>query len=269
MNARHDCADRDSQSDGNRTEPRYFRIYGPYRGNGPRFYDPESLPWTALLRREAGNIRDELIRYLGRGGRFQPHFVPDRVRLDGWRGIRLVTARRPYRAAWEAFPHTVEVLRQIPDLVTASFNILEPGASLPAHHGDTNLFYRAHLGLFVPGSLDRCGIEVAGERRGWEEGKVLVFNDAYLHHVWNFTDRPRIILICDVMKREYGGGSRRNCSLLLGAIALMYFQFRVPFLLRLPRPLTALLHQCLSWPFFAYLLVNAWPGAKYPYPRGG
>ncbi|MCX8073587.1 MAG: aspartyl/asparaginyl beta-hydroxylase domain-containing protein [Candidatus Binatia bacterium] len=250
-------------------EPLYFRIYGNYAGAGPRFYDPATLPWTAILRRECPAIRAELQAYLEHGGRFAEHFIPDRVDIRGWGGIKLVTQRRPYRQALRAFPHTASVLATIPDLVSASFSVLEPGARLPQHCGDTNLFYRAHLGLVVPGPAELCGIEVDGERRGWEEGGVVVFNDARRHYVWNLSDRPRIILMCDVMKPEYGGGNLRNCSLVLGAIALLYLQFRVPFLQRLPRPAIRAMHEAASLPFRAYLAACAWPPGLAPDRRHG
>lgn len=240
-------------------EPVYFRVYGNYSGSGPRFYDPMTLPWTASLRRAYAGIRAELETYLNNGGAFDRHFVPDRVNIQGWRGIKLVTARRPYWKALRAFPYTASVLASIPDLVTASFSVLEPGAVLPQHCGDTNLFYRAHLGLMVPDSVDRCGIEVDGERRGWTEGQVLVFNDARRHHVWNFADRPRVILMCDVIKPEYGGGTNWNCAQVLGAVSLLYVQFRAPLLARLPHWATGLLHQAASLPFWVYLAFKAWP----------
>ncbi|GBD26683.1 hypothetical protein HRbin30_02023 [bacterium HR30] len=240
-------------------EPLYFRVYGNYAGSSPCFYDADGLAWTAVLRRAYPRIRAELEAYLDRGGALERHFVPDRVEIRGWSGIKLITARRPYWSALRTFPYTAAVLASIPDLVSASFSVLEPGAELPAHHGDTNLFYRAHLGLIVPGPPELCGIEVEGERRGWAEGEVLVFNDARRHRVWNFTDKSRVILMCDVVKPEYGGGTKRNCARILGTVALLYLQFRVPILRRLPRSVTAVLHEVSSLPFWTYLLFRGWP----------
>lgn len=241
------------------SEPPYFRVFGDYTTRGPRFYPEEELPWTRLLQQEWRTIRREFEQFVQNGGEFERHFVPDRVEIRGWQGVKLLTARRPYRRALAAFPHTAAVLASIPNLVSASFSILEPGAVLPPHHGDTNLFYRAHLGLIVPGDVEVCGIEVGGERRGWREGEVLVFNDAQRHRVWNLSDRPRVILLCDVLKSEYGGASWKNCARILGTVALLYAQFRVPLLGRLPRPVVRCLHQAISAPFYAYLVLCGWP----------
>ncbi len=76
-----------------------------------------------------------------------------------------MTARRAYWPALRAFARTAAVLASVSDLVSASLrSALEPRAELPEHHGDTNLFDRAHFGLIVPGPPDLCGIKVEGER---------------------------------------------------------------------------------------------------------
>ena len=35
------------------------------------------------------------------------------------------------------------------------------------------------------------------ERR-WEVGKALLFDDAFVHSVWNETDKERAVLLCDI-----------------------------------------------------------------------
>ena len=41
-------------------------------------------------------------------------------------------------------------------------------------------------------------IRVGEKVRTWEEGKVLAFNDAYDHQVWNFGSLTRVVLFFDV-----------------------------------------------------------------------
>ena len=112
-----------------------------------------------------------------------------------------------------------------------------------------------HLGLVVPGDVEECGIQVDTERRGWGEGEVLVFNDARKHFVWNHSDRPRVILVCDVMKPQYGGATPRLCGRVLGSIVVMFAQARLPALRRLPARLLRLLHAAASVPFQTYLAL--------------
>lgn len=42
-----------------------------------------------------------------------------------------------------------------------------------------------------------CGIRIGDQVRAWEEGKCLVFDDAYDHEVWNGTEEERVLLLVD------------------------------------------------------------------------
>ena len=52
------------------------------------------------------------------------------------------------------------------------------------------------LGLKIPkGCFIRCDKEI----KTWEEGKILVLNDAYEHEVWNWSEEDRVVLIIDIV----------------------------------------------------------------------
>jgi hypothetical protein len=235
-------------------EPAHFRIYGDYAGPGPAFYAPSDFPWAEELRRNWTVIREEFEAYAAHN-QLRPNFVPDAVEITGWRGVNFFTLLRRYDDNCRHFPRTTALLESIPDLASAFINLLEPRASLPAHYGDSNTVYRAHLGLIVPGEIDECGIQVGAERAGWKEGELLVFNDAHKHFVWNHSDRPRVILVCDVMKREYGGASPRSCAKMFASIAITFVQARIALVRRLPRRLLRALHETVAVPFHVYLAL--------------
>merc|ERR1712070_60537 len=76
----------------------------------------------------------------------------------------------------------VEPIRSHADLrpkqETAMFSRLTPGTHLKAHCGPTNTHLTCHLGLKVPTGCEiRCGTE----RRSWEEGKCIIFDDSFEH----------------------------------------------------------------------------------------
>lgn len=237
-------------------EPPHFRNFGDYAGSDPAFYDPDALPWVSALRRDWAAIRAEFEDYAYRRGRaLTPNFVPDPVPISGWLGITFCTLRRRHDRLCREFPRTMRALEGVPGLASAFINLLEPHASLPPHFGDTNIFYRVHLGLIVPGGVDGCGMEVDGERTGWGEGEVFVFNDARRHRVWNDTDRPRVVMVCDVIRPEFGAATARRCAQVYGSIVVTFLQTRVPSLRRLPRPLQRAMHELATLPFHAYLAV--------------
>jgi aspartyl/asparaginyl beta-hydroxylase (cupin superfamily) len=237
-------------------EAPHFRIYGDYVGREPAFWDADDFPWVETLRRAFPVVREEFEDHVRRRGRaLRPNRIADDVQLTGWLGVNFFTCLRRYERNCRAFPRTVAMLESIPNLCSAFLNLLEPHSYLPPHFGEANLFHRAHLGVVVPGGVDECGMEVDGERHGWTEGEVFVFNDARRHHVWNRSDRPRVVLIVDVLKPQYGEATARTCGRVLGSIALMYLHSRIATLRRLPRGATRALHASASLPFQTYLAL--------------
>lgn len=115
-------------------------------------------------------------------------------------------------------PGTVNLLRDIPGLVSASVSIMEPHAEIKPHFGDTDAIYRCHLGLVIPGGLPGCGIRVGYEDRAWQHGQLIVFNDANYHTAWNQTDQRRIVMILDIIRPEYLRQQKWICSLVLASI---------------------------------------------------
>ena len=74
------------------------------------------------------------------------------------------------------------------------FSVMHPGVHVWPHVGPTNCRLRMHLGLRIP---DGVALRVADRMTGWEEGKVLVFDDSYEHEVWHNGTERRLILIID------------------------------------------------------------------------
>ena len=92
-------------------------------------------------------------------------------------------------------------MQKIPGLTTVMFSIFEPGKHLPAHRGPYNGVLRLHLGMIVPeAEPDQLAIRVKDQICHWEEGKVLIFDDAYEHEAWNHTDKTRVVLFVDFVK---------------------------------------------------------------------
>ena len=95
-------------------------------------------------------------------------------------------------------PETVALLDKCTDVHAAMFSILEPGKYIPPHKGPSTACLRYHLGLKIPKNRSNCYIEVNKQKFHWEEGKALIFDDTYVHSVYNNTDEPRIILFIDI-----------------------------------------------------------------------
>lgn len=167
------------------------------------FIDPGLFPWTAALEAGWADMRAELDALSERGGQILPlaKVSPDhhRVARDGkWKSF--VFEAYGYHVAENRAlcPRTAALLDQVPGLVLAMFSIMEPGTYVPLHKGVSKALINGHLALDVPPG--DCRIEVGGETRGWEEGKLLLLDDTFKHQVWNNTGARRVVLLMQIRR---------------------------------------------------------------------
>lgn len=180
----------------------YLTTYCEQSLSCPAVFDPADFAWTQSFRDGWRGIRDEFLAYT------QAHDPPAYADIDsvysscnlngGWKTVFL----RAYGADTEAmreFPETSRLIRGAP-CTLAFFSVLEPGARLAPHHGVYKGVIRYHLGLIVPDDTDNCFIDVDGQKLHWGEGRDLMFDDLYLHHVENNTQQRRVVLFLDIRR---------------------------------------------------------------------
>jgi beta-hydroxylase len=173
-------------------------------GNPP-VYDNSVFPWTKQIEAEWTLIRAELEKVLQRQ-KDLPSFqeistdVATITSDNRWKTFFLLGFGLKSKRNIEQCPQTWRIVQNIPGLKTAMFSIFEPGKHLAPHRGPYNGVLRLHLGLIVPEPRDKLAIRVYDQVCHWEEGKVLIFDDAYEHEAWNHTDKTRVILFVDFVK---------------------------------------------------------------------
>lgn len=182
-------------------------------GNPP-VYDNAAFPWAGEVEREWTLIRAELDRLLVRRDELPGfHEIAKDVGListdRNWRTFLICGYGHVSEHAVKTCPETWRILQKIPGLQAAMFSIFEPGKRLPPHRGPYNGVLRFHLGLMVPKSGD-IGIKVADQVCRWEEGKALIFDDAYRHEAWNNSNEVRVVLFVDFAKPERFPGNLLN-----------------------------------------------------------
>ncbi len=204
-------------------ESAYYRTDGPYRGNAPCFYDVDRFPWARRVRESWRAIRSEYETNVHRGtDRVVDVFNPTGPKVPGWRSVNFQTYLWRFDGPRRAFPFTVGLLESIPGLTSAFINVLEPHATIPAHHGDSNTIMRCHLGLDVPPG--DCGVRVGAETRQCRNGALLAFSDAHEHTSWNATDERRVVLVFDVMLPAYREQARWICANVLAAVGVIWLE---------------------------------------------
>lgn len=147
------------------------------------------------------------------------------------------------------FPITMSLFSQIPDVLSIGFNILEPNAKIKPHCGDTNAIYRCHLGLQIPSNEKGCVMKVLDNEVNWSNGKLIAFEDAFLHEAWNDTDEIRIILIFDVLKPKYAKNKLKICATILASFYLQQVGNVFPRLYQVNRKI----FKIILFPFVLFL----------------
>lgn len=121
-----------------------------------------------------------------------------------WRKVPLWSHGIAHEEHLARCPRTAAVLAELPlcrALGMAYFSEIAGGTDVKAHFGPTNARLRYHLGLDVPEG-GQPYLAVADGRYQWSEGKVLAFDDGYIHAVRHGEGPPRGVLIVDIYHPE-------------------------------------------------------------------
>jgi hypothetical protein len=120
-------------------------------------------------------------------------------------GMRAEMAAAQLRAAKEKYPtvHDNILMKWGKDCIVCGYAALMPGAVIARHTGDENRHaknIRIHIPLVVPDG--DIGMEIYGEEVDWSD--LFCFDNQKVHSVWNFTDKPRLILLLDLKRSVCG-----------------------------------------------------------------
>lgn len=96
-------------------------------------------------------------------------------------------------------PTIKEGLSKIPGYFQAMFSVLEPGKSIPAHHGQYMGYLRYHLGIKIP-KENPPYIKVGDEAYTWREGESILIDDSWRHEVINNCKETRVVFIVDILR---------------------------------------------------------------------
>lgn len=212
----------------------WFSIYDfsfRYHGDEPAFIEPQQFEWARELAANTDKIHNELKKYLD-DHNLESYFNTSMVsKKNSWRTIALKTWSIELYKNQHYFPYTTSLINKYPEIISASFNLLEPKSDIKPHCGDTNAIYRCHLGLEIPEGLPEVGFKVNEQQKAWKTGEWLVFMDAYTHEAWNNSDKPRFIFLMDVMRAEFQEKKSVVCSTVLTSLFLQKRAEKYKFLL--------------------------------------
>lgn len=160
------------------------------------FYDnySEDHEWARPLEEAFPIIREELLALMEKQGMgFQKYLAEDDQIIRGWNTFNFFFFGKKFEENCVLCPKTTAILESLPRFEKdhIMFSALNPHAHIPLHYGPMNGILRVHLPLIVP---DGCYLRVGPEERKVEEGKLMVFDDAFWHEAVNHTDHLRVVL---------------------------------------------------------------------------
>lgn len=181
------------------TKPYINLKLSQYEGIEPFFYDDIEFNWCNTLKENFELIKTEFLDVYNQ----KLKTATNKVSLEkhqGWNQMELIVYGMFKEKNINLFPKTFNLIKNIDNISTCYFSILEPNTQIKPHIGDTDAFYRFHLGIIIPDGLPTCGIQVGPEKKAWIEKDFIVFNDVYKHTAWNNSDKTRVVLIIDVLR---------------------------------------------------------------------
>ncbi len=166
------------------------------------------FPQAKLLRENWNTIKEELDSVLADVESIPKFHEVDKLQRfisakddKAWRTFILKGFDKWVDGNRRQMPKTTELLKQLPQITTAMFSIIDGGKHIPPHVGFFKTVLRYHLAFIVPGDQP-VYIIVGGERYDWKVGEDVLFDDTYRHEVWNKSDQRRVVLFCDVLRGE-------------------------------------------------------------------
>lgn len=198
--------------------------------HGPVWKNPlQLLPVASVLEENYPVIREELEAILKAGTTFEDldsstrnaetQFGP---RGDDWLTAYLFRKGEAIPEVCAHAPRTCEILRKRPEIGNckqaasgARFLRMRPGGRLKPHFGNAPRL-SVHLGLIIPDG--EITMSVGYEVLRWEEGKVIAFDDTFIHQVVHNGVEPRYVMNlwmchpCDPDGKDSGAPLPEYCN---------------------------------------------------------
>lgn len=228
-------------------EPVWYAYKGKkYNGTSPAFYAVSQFDWAVMVEQHFELIKQEIDNYVQQfDDSFEPYFNSTLVdRFKSWKTSHFIFWSKRFKENCKAIPKTIALMEKIPGLTTLGISVLEADSHIKPHYGDTNGIIRCHLGISIPEKAPACALKVGDQLVGWEPGKLILFCDAWYHEAWNKSNKPRYVLIFDVIHPDYIAQKKTICANVRSWLDLQKFYEKYPRFRKAPVWLKIFMRQC-------------------------
>jgi len=153
-----------------------YEIEPAYQGPEPYFYNYKDFKWAKKLKESFPQMLEELEPLMNSKDQALTTYFRDasQNKAGAWKTTGLKFWSRNHNKNLEKYPKTAALLDSIPNLVGATFNLLEPGGEIRPHNGETNANIRCQIPFKVPMGLPQCGFKAGNQSNAWEVGVPLL-----------------------------------------------------------------------------------------------
>lgn len=194
------------------------------------YYERDNFDWTAGLEAASEDIRTEFEAARVQPGALQSlgeRRTEDLADGGGAQGVPDLSAYllwnngAPDKDHLAQCPKTAALLESFPrpqfpnTSPIAAFWRFAPETRIMPRNGLLNSRLIGHLPLIVSAA---CGLAVNGERRAWEAGKLIVFDDSIEHEIWNEGETEAVVLLFDIARPEIDDADQKALAALFEAV---------------------------------------------------
>ena len=126
--------------------------------------------------------------------------VNTKTKEPKWKVFGLIFNKNTLESNEQFCPKTIKLLKSIPCIINAGFSCLEPNKSTDVHSDDNKDFFRYQLPLIIPEG--NTGFKVNDESIKYKVNQPFIFDDCNDHQAWNYTNKIRVVLICDIERKK-------------------------------------------------------------------
>jgi aspartate beta-hydroxylase len=177
------------------------------------------------------SLRDEALA-VGREQQRLPRFheiMPEQADIsanDGrdWRMYMMKAYGHVSQENLARCPTMSALLRDCPEVLSATYSFLAPGKHVPEHRGPFRGILRFHLGLSMPRDRNgKLGAILWIDHTPWllDNGECLLWDDTYPHELLNTTDQVRAVLLLDVWRADMPADMKALSSVIVGGMRAM------------------------------------------------
>lgn len=171
-------------------------------GQKQKFFDSEFVPEIKTLENNINEIKQEFIKKTKE--EFFINYFQEEIQypLKSWSTISLFNFGLKTEL-FNQFSFLKSLIEKEEAIIGAFFSKATAYSEIKGHSGVTNAIYRCHIGIKLPQKETDFGMRVLNKTKPWNYQKFIAFNDCNYHSSWNNTSQERIVLIVDVLKKEF------------------------------------------------------------------